>query len=66
MLVQLVSSRKVLVIETINTTYYFTRPRGIDEKIVKEIVAKTYPVFIDKEAQATSGNVRDSEAPRVS
>jgi hypothetical protein len=55
---QLAFPRKVLVIETSNETYYFTRPHGIDEKIIKEMVAKTYSVFIDKEAQTTSDNAR--------
>jgi hypothetical protein len=63
---QLVFPRKVLVIETINEAYYFTRPHGIDEKIIKEIVAKTYSVFIDKEAQATSDNARANNTSRVS
>jgi len=63
---QLVFPRKVLVIETINETYYFTRPHGIDEKIIKEIVAKTYSVFIDKETQTTSDNARANNTSRVS
>jgi hypothetical protein len=63
---QLVFPRKVLVIETSNEIYYFTRPHGIDERIIKEVVAKTSPVSVDKEAQTTSGSAEANTASRVS
>jgi hypothetical protein len=66
LLAQLIFPRKVLVIETSNEIYYFTRPYGIDEKMIKEIVAKTSSVLIDREAQRTSENERADSASRVS
>jgi len=63
---ELIFPRKVLVVETSNVAYYFTRPHGIDERIIKEVVAKTSPVFIDREAQITSENARADSASRVS
>ena len=63
---QLGLPRKVLVVETSNVAYYFTRPHGIDERIIKEVVAKTSPVSVDKEAQITSGSAEANTASRVS
>jgi|GEM_PF-6029253 len=63
---QLVFPRKILVVETSNVTYYFTRPHGIDERIIKEVVAKTSPVSVDKGAQTTSGSAEANTASRVS
>jgi len=46
--------KSVLVIETSNKVYYFTRSREIDERSIKEIVAKMYSV--NKATPTTSDN----------
>ena len=35
--------KNVLIIVTANETYYFTRPYGVDERLLREIVMKVHP-----------------------
>ena len=50
--------RNVLVIETSNKTYYFTRPHRVDERLVREIVAKMYSSR--EHVQLTSSTIKSN------
>jgi len=55
--------RNVLVIETSSKTYHFTRSHGVDERLVREIVAKIYPSR--EQVQLTSSTVKSNYSSMV-